>query len=141
MFSATQPTWVVRHPSIYLSIYRPTYLSIYLPTYLPAYLPTYHLSSIYLYFCLSVYQPAAIAPCSIALVNSVGNLGGFAGTFVLGYLHDALGRSDHAGTGAPASGGIGDWAGGTAALGLAFLLVTCVTGALLRDGTRGRFRP
>ena len=96
-------------------------------------------------------QPAALAPCSIALVNSVGNLGGFAGTFVLGYLHDALGsHSDHAGapasgapaSGAPASGvasgGIGDWAGGTAALGLAFLLVTCVTGALLRDGTRGR---
>ena len=91
-------------------------------------------------------QPAALAPCSIALVNSVGNLGGFAGTFVLGYLHDALGsHSDHAGapaSGAPASGvasgGIGDWAGGTAALGLAFLLVTCVTGVLLRDGTRGR---
>ena len=77
-------------------------------------------------------QPAALAPCSIALVNSVGNLGGFAGTYVLGYLHDMLVNA-HAG--APASG-IGDWAGGTATLGLAFLLVSCVTGALLRDGTR-----
>ena len=34
-------------------------------------------------------QPAELRGCSIAVVNSIGNLGGFLGPFMLGAMHDA----------------------------------------------------
>ena len=72
-------------------------------------------------------QPQSLSACSIALINSFGNLGGFAGTYVLGYLHDAFAAPHQANT-----TGIADWAFGTAALGLAFLALTSFTGFALR---------
>jgi len=36
-------------------------------------------------------QPIELLPTSIALVNSIGNLGGFVGPYALGVMHDALG--------------------------------------------------
>lgn len=76
-------------------------------------------------------QSMAASGVSIALINSFGNLGGFAGTFVLGFLHDALSGSADA-----SLGGVGDWAPGTAVIGLVFLLVTCASATLLADGSR-----
>ena len=35
--------------------------------------------------------PPRYRPVAIAYVNAIGNLGGFAGPFVLGWLHDTLG--------------------------------------------------
>ena len=40
----------------------------------------------------AVWTGCSAGGCSIAVVNSVGNLGGFAGPFVLGWLHDAAPR-------------------------------------------------
>ena len=40
-------------------------------------------------------QPAGLLPCSIALVNSIGNLGGFIGPVLLGSLRDRLGPMCH----------------------------------------------
>ena len=39
-------------------------------------------------------QPRHLISCSIALVNSIGNLGGFLGPSVLGAMHDAPQRVD-----------------------------------------------
>ena len=69
-------------------------------------------------------QPQALAAYSIALVNSFGNVGGFAGTYILGYLHDTLGG---------ASGGASDWGWGTIIIGAFFVFMTACTGLALRD--------
>ena len=65
-------------------------------------------------------QPVPLKPCSIALVNAVGNLGGFVGPTVLGAMHDRLGP--------PCAGGarscISSWGWGTAVLAASYLLVT-----------------
>ena len=50
--------------------------------------------------------PPRLRACSVAVVNSLGNLGGFVGPFVLGYLHDALGPR------CSGKGGVGEEGGG-----------------------------
>ena len=75
-------------------------------------------------------QPLPLAACSIAAVNSFGNLGGFGGTYVLGYLHDAA----RGGAAAAAATSVSDWSFGTGVIGVAFLVVTGTTAVLLRDG-------
>lgn len=89
-------------------------------------------------------QPQSLAACSIALVNSFGNLGGFAGTYVLGYLHDALGASEGPSSSstsprsaAQGAGNVRDWGWGTVVIGLAFVCVTCATGASLQERRPG----
>lgn len=81
-------------------------------------------------------QPRQLAATSIAAVNSFGNLGGFAGTYVLGFLHDVVNPPD--GSSLPA---VRDWAFGTCVIGAAFLAVTLTTATWLQEGdspTRGR---
>ena len=40
---------------------------------------------------LAQATPAELHPISIAVVNSIGDLGGFAGPYLLGYFHDRFG--------------------------------------------------
>ena len=101
-------------------------------------------------------QPRDVQACSIAVVNSVGNLGGFAGPAALGYLHDAaedprsgwLRVRGHA-CGPHAAGcGTSRWGSGVAVVGALSLIVTLSTGiaidALFRGGSasvsKGRAR-
>ena len=62
--------------------------------------------------------------CSIAVVNSVGNLGGFAGPFVLGWLHDAAPRG--------ACGAcLAQWGGGIVSVGGFLLAATACSRSVL----------
>ena len=70
--------------------------------------------------------------CSIAIVNSIGNLGGFAGPYVLGALHDvAVVRPPRAssvcGSAGRACTALPPWGYGATALGAIALLVTVAT--------------
>ena len=78
----------------------------------------------------------AVAAYSIALVNSFGNLGGFAGTYVLGYLHDVFAASDAASAprGVVSAARVSDWGWGTVVVGAAFVGCTALTGLRLREG-------
>ena len=62
---------------------------------------------------------------SIALVNCVGNLGGFVGPFVLGWLHDALGPPCPAGT----ASCVAQWGWGAVVLASGMLVCTLATAA------------
>ena len=81
-------------------------------------------------------QPSAIKGCSIALVNSLGNIGGFAGPFVLGYMHDSITPQSACGAyyhaGGDRRGCTVQWAGGLVFLGAVTLLSTSVVAAALR---------
>lgn len=75
-------------------------------------------------------QPSREAACSIALVNAIGNLGGFLGPALIGTLHDSaaltaaacnLGMAGRAGTQNDSSGCFAQWGAGTLALGFIFL--------------------
>lgn len=69
-------------------------------------------------------QPAELRGCSIAVVNSVGNLGGFAGPFVLGWLHDAAPRG--------ACGAcLAQWGGGIVSVGGFLLAATACSRSVL----------
>ena len=69
--------------------------------------------------------PRALVGTSIALVNSVGNLGGFVGPVILGALHDTKSAASLC---APApSGCTAQWGGGVLALGAALALLTAAT--------------
>ena len=68
-------------------------------------------------------QPKAFAGFSIAIVNSVGNLGGFAGPFVLGTVHDAVGNI----CGETTQQCTAQWGYGTSLVGGAFALSTLGT--------------
>ena len=70
-------------------------------------------------------QPCELQACSIALVNSVGNLGGFVGPALLGAAHDYERNWFK-------SGGTSQWGAGVAVLGSISLGVTLAT-ALLGD--------
>jgi len=70
-------------------------------------------------------QPSELQACSIALVNSVGNLGGFVGPALLGAAHDYERNWFK-------SGGTSQWGAGIAVLGSISLGVTLAT-ALLGD--------
>lgn len=60
---------------------------------------------------------------SIAFVNCIGNLGGFVGPFVLGWLHDQLGPPCPAGETAC----VGQWGWGSVVLASGLLVLTCAT--------------
>ena len=76
-------------------------------------------------------QPRHLIPCSIALVNSIGNLGGFLGPSVLGAMHDApyWGGPRCEPAQQRASGGAcsAQWGWGTALLGTCFAAITLLT--------------
>ena len=65
---------------------------------------------------------------SIAIVNCVGNLGGFVGPFVLGWLHDALGPRCPVGTHECVS----EWGWGAVVLASSLLLCTVATAVGVR---------
>ena len=65
---------------------------------------------------------------SIAIVNCVGNLGGFVGPFVLGWLHDALGPRCPVGTHECVS----EWGWGVVVLASSLLLCTVATAVGVR---------
>ena len=65
---------------------------------------------------------------SIAIVNCVGNLGGFVGPFVLGWLHDALGPRCPVGTHECVS----EWGWGAVVLASSLLLCTLATAVGVR---------
>ena len=76
-------------------------------------------------------QPAADAACSIALVNAIGNLGGFIGPSLLGALHDnapLAARVCAPPRGLEPGGGrcFAQWGAGTAAIGLVLLATTAI---------------
>ena len=60
---------------------------------------------------------------SIAVVNCIGNLGGFVGPFVLGWLHDQLGPPCPAGEAAC----VGEWGWGSVVLASGLLFITAAT--------------
>ena len=68
-------------------------------------------------------QPAGLRGCSIAVVNSVGNLGGFVGPFMLGAMHDAAPRT-------PCGACLAQWGGGLFCVG-AFLLTATAASRLV----------
>jgi MFS transporter, ACS family, tartrate transporter len=68
-------------------------------------------------------QPAVLAPCSIALVNSVGNIGGFVGPVLLGSFHDRFGPACFAGAKTCTS----SWAWGTVVIASGYALLTIAT--------------
>ncbi|EOD26103.1 hypothetical protein EMIHUDRAFT_237125 [Emiliania huxleyi CCMP1516] len=72
--------------------------------------------------------PAPLAPASIAVVNSVGNLGGFLGPSLVGTVHDA--------TAGEKCGGQCPWGWGLLAVGLAFATIT----AAVSLGPAGQYR-
>jgi MFS family permease len=78
--------------------------------------------------------PDGLKGCSIALVNSVGNLGGFAGPFVLGFMHDAS-PADQICTWAlrpPKRGCMAQWGGGLLVLGASALVGSILSAVALR---------
>ena len=66
---------------------------------------------------------------SIAIVNCVGNLGGFVGPFVLGWLHDALGPRCPVGTSHEC---VSEWGWGAVVLASSLLLCTVATAVGVR---------
>ena len=65
-------------------------------------------------------QPAELRGCSIAVVNSIGNLGGFLGPFMLGAMHDAA-------PSAPCGKCLAQWGGGLFSVGVYLLTATAVS--------------
>ena len=90
-------------------------------------------------------QPRRLQPVSIALVNSIGNIGGFLGPFALGWMHD------HASGAAPcerpgAAGCTARWSSGAAcigalAIGLSTLTASHFGRAASAEGPRGSQPP
>lgn len=74
-------------------------------------------------------QDASIRGCSIAVTNSIGNLGGFIGPWVLGAAHDAVGA---AACGHQRHACTAQWGAGTLLLGGASLLILLPTAAAVR---------
>ena len=74
-------------------------------------------------------QPAHVQGCSIAVVNSVGNLGGFIGPYLIGAAHDAVGRGMCRKDG---GGCTAQWGLGTLVLGAATLSLTAVLAVAVR---------
>ena len=76
-------------------------------------------------------QRKHLIPCSIALVNSIGNLGGFLGPSVLGAMHDAPywggPRCEPAQQRANGGACSAQWGWGTALLGACFGAITLLT--------------
>ena len=69
-------------------------------------------------------QPAELRGCSIAVVNSIGNLGGFLGPFMLGAMHDAA-------PSAPCGKCLAQWGGGLFSVGVYLLTATAVSRLVL----------
>ncbi len=86
--------------------------------------------------------PRQLHGVSIALVNSVGNLGGFVGPSALGWIHDYTSASAcprHAR--AAGVGCIARWAPGVATLGVLSALITLMTGRQVQRLLVGTGRP
>ena len=71
--------------------------------------------------------PAEVRHTSVAFVNSVGNVGGFVGPYVLGWLHDRMGPSCPASE--AARGCTREWAWGLTVLGGGTFVLTLLLGA------------
>jgi sugar phosphate permease len=81
-------------------------------------------------------QPAHLRGCSIAVVNSVGNLGGFVGPFVLGAVHDAVDASAVCGKGRGQC--MAQWGLGMVAVGCTTTFTIVATAAAIRQRLPGR---
>ena len=79
---------------------------------------------------------SVVKGCSIAIVNSLGNTGGFIGPVLLGHMHDSVTPQSACGAdydaGGPGRGCTAQWAGGLIVLGIATLLGTGCVAAVLR---------